>query len=55
MKFGVLVRDKDGRPKFQRPELIKRFARALTDDDWQYLHNKFGDEWIDLNAKRVKK
>lgn len=55
MKGGFLVKTKDGLPKFDDPKHIKRFQHVFTDEQWEKLHEKWGDEWIDKDNKKVRK
>lgn len=45
LKGRMLVRDKDGRPKFRDPKLIKEFMHRLSEDDINYLKEKYGDNF----------
>jgi hypothetical protein len=45
LKGRLLVRDKDGRPKFSNPSLIPQFIHALSEEDLAYLKEKYGDDF----------
>jgi len=41
VKGRLLVRDREGRPKFDDPDKIKDYVNVLTDEDRDYLVNLF--------------
>jgi hypothetical protein len=41
LKLRAIVRDKDGRPKFDDPEKIRLHLNDLTTDDIEYLRGKY--------------
>ena len=44
IKIRGLVRDKDGKPKFDDPKKIRQFMHRLSDEDIAYLERQFGIE-----------
>lgn len=40
----VVVRDKDGNPKFDDIEKVKQFRKYLTEEDMIYLEKKYGKD-----------
>jgi len=44
LKAKMVVRDKEGRPKFTNKRLVERFWDILSDEDKIYLSNKFNLE-----------
>jgi len=47
LKAKMVVRDKEGRPKFTNKRLVERFWDVLSDEDKIFLSKKF-----DLDAPR---
>ena len=43
IKARILVRDKDGHPKFDDPEKIRQHLADLTKEDIDYLRTKYDD------------
>ena len=41
LKAKMIVRDKEGRPKFTNARLVERFWDILSDEDKDYLKDKF--------------
>ena len=41
LKAKMVVRDKEGRPKFTNENLVKRFWDVLSDEDKAYMKEKF--------------
>lgn len=48
----MLVRDKDGKPKFSDPSLIKHFIHRLTEDEINYLKEKYGNDYLCFDNPR---
>ena len=46
LKLAALVRDKDGHPKFSDPSTIKRYLHRLSDEDINYLKEKYGYDYV---------
>ena len=46
VKIRALVRDKDGHPKFDDPSMIKDFLHRLSDEDINYLKEKFDGKYF---------
>jgi len=44
LKAKMVVRDKEGRPKFANEKLVSRFWDVLSDEDRVYLAKKFNLE-----------
>jgi len=45
-----LVRDKDGRPKFDDPQMIKDFMHRLTAEDIEYLKGIFDGKYFHTDS-----
>ena len=46
LSIRALVRDKDGMPKFSKPEMIKHFIHRLTETEIEYLKEKYGNDYV---------
>lgn len=42
VKGGALIRNKEGRPKFDSPDKIRNHVKSLTDEDKRYLVEYYG-------------
>lgn len=49
IKGRILIRDKDGHPKFDDPKKIRNHLHVLSDEDIEYLRGIYGEFCIDDN------